>query len=67
MTKMGGSIDLHPVAKPEAGLSIWGVAGKGIFWGFRHEGTKVIFGGGDTQWRGNKKGGMRGSSRRWRL
>ena len=36
MTKMGGSIHLHPVAKSEAGLSIWGIAGKNVFWALRH-------------------------------
>ena len=36
MTNMGGSIHLHPVTKSEAGLSIWGVAGKSVFWGFGH-------------------------------
>ena len=70
---MGGSIHLHPVAKSEASLSIWGVAGKSVFWVFGHgrlEGTKARFGGGNTQWRGNKKCGMKGKngrSRRWRL
>ena len=36
MTKVGRSIHLHPVTKSKAGLSIWGIAGKSVFWGFGH-------------------------------